>query len=97
MLPDVVVARRLKVFLEDDLERLFPKDRWARVVAHPTRLFASQEQQPTNDGVVAKAGRTCGGEQAEGAEGVGGYGRECEGVLPSAIRFAEVQPPEGMV
>ncbi|CAM9304876.1 unnamed protein product [Ascophyllum nodosum] len=42
VLPKVIVARRLKVFLEDDLDRLFPRERWVRTVAHPTRLEAGQ-------------------------------------------------------
>ncbi|CAN0016225.1 unnamed protein product, partial [Sphacelaria rigidula] len=44
-LPEVVVVRRLKVFLEDDLEQLFPSDRWARIVAHPNRLSCTPISQ----------------------------------------------------
>jgi hypothetical protein len=37
-LPKTVVARRLKVFLEDDLDTLFSRDTCLRLIAHPTRI-----------------------------------------------------------
>lgn len=36
-LPNVHVAKRLKVFIEDELDELFPPDEVARVIAHPQR------------------------------------------------------------
>ena len=36
-IPTVKVVNRLKPFLEDDLDILFPTDEWARVIAHPLR------------------------------------------------------------
>ncbi|CAM9686667.1 unnamed protein product, partial [Discosporangium mesarthrocarpum] len=56
-LPNVVVARRLTVFLQDDLERLFPRERWARVVAHPTRDLLAEGGAEGRGG----GGGVCGG------------------------------------
>ncbi|CAM9280064.1 unnamed protein product, partial [Hapterophycus canaliculatus] len=50
VLPEVVVARRLTVFLEDDIDRLFPRDRWVRAVAHPTRLPVTAAPRAERDG-----------------------------------------------
>ena len=36
-IPSVTVVNRLKPFIEDDLDNLFPKHEWARVIAHPLR------------------------------------------------------------
>jgi len=36
-IPKVTVVRRLKPFLEDDLDSMFPLDEYARVIAHPQR------------------------------------------------------------
>ena len=36
-LPEVLVVKNLKHFLQDDLEELFPSDAYARVIAHPQR------------------------------------------------------------
>ena len=36
-MPEILVERRLKVFLEDDLDRLFPSSNTVRVIAHPFR------------------------------------------------------------
>jgi RsmE family RNA methyltransferase len=36
-IPTVTVVKRLKPFIEDDLENMFPKERFARVIAHPQR------------------------------------------------------------
>jgi len=41
-LPEVTVVRRLKIFLEDDLERMFPEGGAARVIAHPARTRGSE-------------------------------------------------------
>ena len=35
--PRVTVVKRLKPFLEDDLERMFPANEYCRVIAHPQR------------------------------------------------------------
>jgi len=36
-IPTVTVVKRLKPFVEDDLDSMFPKEKWARVIAHPQR------------------------------------------------------------
>jgi len=36
-IPSVTIVKRLKPFLEDDLDSMFPKETWARVIAHPQR------------------------------------------------------------
>lgn len=36
-IPRVTVVRRLKMFLEDEIDRMFPRDKVARVIAHPQR------------------------------------------------------------
>ncbi len=36
-LPRIVVAKRLKVFLEDEIDVMFPSETHTRVVAHPRR------------------------------------------------------------
>ena len=36
-LPDVVITRKLRAFLEDELDDMFPPGEVARVIAHPTR------------------------------------------------------------
>ena len=41
-IPSVTVVNRLKPFLEDDLDHLFPPDEWARVIAHPLRKQDSE-------------------------------------------------------
>lgn len=40
--PRVTVVNRLKPFLEDDLERMFPADEYCRVIAHPQRKDGSK-------------------------------------------------------
>ncbi|KAG5179563.1 RNA methyltransferase-domain-containing protein [Tribonema minus] len=37
VLPRTTIKRRLKIFLEDELESLYPRDTCLRVIAHPTR------------------------------------------------------------
>ena len=37
-IPKITVAKRLKLFMEDDLDALFPVDEYARVIAHPQRV-----------------------------------------------------------
>ncbi len=36
-MPTVTVVKRLKPFLEDDLDNMFPREKFARVIAHPQR------------------------------------------------------------
>ncbi|GFH50931.1 hypothetical protein CTEN210_07407 [Chaetoceros tenuissimus] len=36
-IPTVTITKRLKPFIEDDLESMFPSDKYARVIAHPQR------------------------------------------------------------
>ena len=36
-LPNVTVTKRLKIFIEDELDVLFPREEYARVIAHPQR------------------------------------------------------------
>lgn len=50
-LPNVHTARNLRKFFEDDLERLFPADEYARVLAHPQR--PGQTGQPLRMGDVS--------------------------------------------
>ncbi len=38
VLPKVTVVRRLKPFIEDDLDSLFPSHEYAKAIAHPQRL-----------------------------------------------------------
>lgn len=97
-MPEVVVARRLKVFLEDDLDRLFPRDRWVRAVAHPTRLPA--QTAPCAGGGEAKAaaagveGRV--DEGTEEHEETGEMGSDDAGTTPvPGLRFSQVEPPKG--
>mmetsp|Transcript_19693 Transcript_19693/g.27695 ORF Transcript_19693/g.27695 Transcript_19693/m.27695 type:complete len:420 (-) Transcript_19693:14-1273(-) len=42
-LPRITVAKQFKAFVEDDLDSLFPKNEWARVIAHPQRLQDSEK------------------------------------------------------
>lgn len=97
-MPEVVVARRLKVFLEDDLDRLFPRDRWVRAVAHPTRLPA-QIAPSVGDGKAKVAAadteqRVHGGSDNHGESGeVGSDGAETMPV--PGLRFSQMEPPEG--
>jgi RsmE family RNA methyltransferase len=37
-IPQITVAKRLKPFMEDDLDAFFPVDEYARVIAHPQRV-----------------------------------------------------------
>lgn len=82
VLPEVVVARHLKVFLQDDLERLFPKNRWVRTVAHPTRLPAQKEFRVAQ----ATPGAVEDERQADG---------HVKTTPASGLRFADVVPPKG--
>lgn len=47
-LPDVTVTKRLKIFMEDELDDLFPPGEVARVIAHPQR-----KNVPGSDGSEA--------------------------------------------
>ena len=97
-MPEVVVARRLKIFLEDDLDSLFPRDRWVRVVAHPTRLPAQvapsaggREAKETIAGVEARVDE---GDGQQGGDGeMGSDGAETTPV--PGLRFSQVEPPKG--
>ncbi|CAM9512692.1 unnamed protein product [Pylaiella littoralis] len=80
VLPQVVVARRLTIFLEDELERHFPKDRWVRVLAHPTRLPPQIAR-----GAEGKVPATAAGVEASIDETIPKPG----------LRFSQVEPPEG--
>lgn len=83
VLPNVVKARRLKIFLEDDLERYFPKDRWVRVLAHPTRL-------PPH--VAPRAG------EAKASAAATGMQAKVDETLPEpGLRFSQLEPPKGDV
>eukprot|EP00903_Cladosiphon_okamuranus_P010372 g9812.t2 len=95
VMPEVIAARRLKVFLEEELDNLFPRDRWVRVVAHPTRLPAQ----------IAKS--TGGWEATAAAAGVEGEGADKQGedegvgsddgvdTMPvPGLRFSQVEPPK---
>lgn len=80
----MIVARHLKIFLEDDLDRHFPRERWIRTVAHPTRLEALAGQADD------EAGKR--NEVQDGHCGASVGQRE----LPArGLRFAELEPPAG--
>lgn len=49
-LPRLHVARNLRTFLSDDLDRLFPRDAYARILAHPKRI--NQTMEPLRMGQV---------------------------------------------
>ncbi|CAM9161963.1 unnamed protein product [Ectocarpus sp. 4 AP-2014] len=104
VLPEVMVARRLKIFLEDDLDRCFPRDRWVRALAHPTRLPA---QVARCAGGEATAAATAAGEEGMGV-GAGEVaataqvgrvdGVESDGAATAptpALRFSQIEPPKG--
>eukprot|EP00638_Chattonella_subsalsa_P011379 CAMPEP_0117803888 /NCGR_PEP_ID=MMETSP0948-20121206/16746_1 /TAXON_ID=44440 /ORGANISM="Chattonella subsalsa, Strain CCMP2191" /LENGTH=261 /DNA_ID=CAMNT_0005637269 /DNA_START=197 /DNA_END=980 /DNA_ORIENTATION=- len=38
VVPEVKVVRRLKIFLEDDLDVMFPRNEYVRIISHPNRL-----------------------------------------------------------
>lgn len=80
----MIVARHLKIFLEDDLDRHFPRERWIRTVAHPTRLEAlaghADEEAWKRNGV-------------QGGQSGASVGHP---KLPArGLRFAELEPPAG--
>lgn len=97
-MPEVVVARRLKVFLEDDLDSLFPRDRWVRVVAHPTRLPA-QVAPSAGGGEAKEAAAGAEARVGEGADRQGGDGEMgsdgAETMPVPGLRFSQVEPPKG--
>ena len=52
-LPKVTVVKRLKIFVEDELDSLFPSDQYAKVIAHPLRrtsrtMGKQGEEAPTD-------------------------------------------------
>ncbi|CAM9429926.1 unnamed protein product [Choristocarpus tenellus] len=84
-LPNVIVARQLKRFLEDDIDTLFPSDRWARVVAHPRRLGDMERYQrelirsvtccpPADTGVLVTVGPEGGWDEPYELELLSAYG-----------------------
>lgn len=81
VLPRVIIARRLKIFLEDDLERHFPKDRWVKLVAHPTRLPPHVAPNP---------------EESRASPAAAGMEARVDDALPEpGLRFSQVEPPKG--
>lgn len=97
-MPEVVVARRLTIFLEDDLDRLFPRERWVRAVAHPTRLPA-QIAPSAGDGKAKVAAPGVGASVGEGADkrsedGEMGSG-DADTMPVPGLRFSQVEPPKG--
>jgi RsmE family RNA methyltransferase len=48
-IPTVTVVNRLKPFVEDDLDNLFPREEWARVIAHPLRKQQQGSNNKSND------------------------------------------------
>lgn len=42
-LPNVTVTKRLKIFMEDELDEIFPPDEFVRVIAHPERKSVDGE------------------------------------------------------
>lgn len=92
ILPDIRVARRLTVFLDDDLDRLFPKESWVRVVAHPTRLSPQLGSSSVKEAEVEGGGSSGESASREGSgDGVGGVA----GVPEPGLRFSELSPPKG--
>lgn len=104
VLPEVMVARRLKIFLEDDLDRCFPRDRWVRALAHPTRLPAQVAR--CAGGEATAAATAAGGEAVRVEAGVVAAtaqsgrvdGVESDGASTApvpALRFSQIEPPKG--
>lgn len=83
------MARRLEVFLEGDLDRLFPRDRWVRAVAHTSRPPAHVE--------CAGGEAMRGPEASVNAEGAGDVGAVVGAaeVAVQELRFSELEPPRG--
>ena len=93
-MPKVIVARRLKIFLEDSLDGLFPRDRWVRVVAHPTRL--PEQIAPSAGGGEENAAAT--GSEARVNEGTKDGEMDGDGIETKPVpglRFSQVEPPTG--
>ncbi|KAL7547909.1 hypothetical protein ACHAWF_011179, partial [Thalassiosira exigua] len=44
-LPDVTITKRLKIFMEDELDTMFPPGEVARVIAHPQRKIIAKNDQ----------------------------------------------------
>ncbi|CAN0098806.1 unnamed protein product, partial [Phaeothamnion confervicola] len=97
-LPRVVVAKRLKIFLEDDLEKLFPSDTYVRVFAHPSR--AAPNVDPGVASIVLAAGdmHAPSGIRMEAAAAGGQRLRDIglpQGVGPGQARVLVAVGPEG--
>lgn len=99
VLPKVVVARRLKIYLEDDLERHFPSDRWVRVLAHPTRLPAHTAPCAGEGGASAAGAEIEASVDDTGKLGQrGGAGSDGAETMPvPGLRFSQVEPPKGVI
>ena len=48
-LPHVTVTKRLKIFMEDELDDMFPPEEYTRVIAHPKRKDESREELRMSD------------------------------------------------
>lgn len=48
-LPHVTVTKRLKIFMEDELDDMFPPEDYTRVIAHPKRKDESREELRMSD------------------------------------------------
>lgn len=48
-IPKVTIVRRLKPFLEDDLDGMFPDVGWTRVIAHPRRKMNGSGENNSGD------------------------------------------------
>ena len=54
-LPKVTVSKRLKIFLEDELDELFPRDQYERIIAHPQRRKDEAGQMARMSDITANA------------------------------------------
>ena len=56
-LPHVTVTKRLKIFMEDELDDMFPPEEYIRVIAHPKRKDESREEMRMSDITLSGAQR----------------------------------------
>lgn len=91
VLPEVVVARRLTVFLEDDMDRLFPRDRWVRALAHPTRLPVKTSGHGTSGTQANAVHAGTGGQAAQVASS------DFDTTPVAGVRFSQIEPPKGEI
>ena len=92
ILPQIKVARRLTIFLEDDLDRLFPKGRWVRAVAHPTRLPPQLGSSSGKEAVAEGGGLSA--EPMTRQDNRNEVGAVA-GVPEPGLRFSELHTPKG--